>query len=128
MSTYQFKKTAICGIVHAKFLLVWYSSKETSQNLLTTRKFTTRTHCLECRVQVEFKNFTVNTALHLSYDRYLCEEMLFQLKATFYKALYCINNLQSCPLVFLYMGACIVLSFVKIMQPCCSIKSASRAK
>ena len=93
----------------------WHSSKATSQNSLATHKLTTRTHCLEYQVQVEFKNFTVNTALHLSYDGYLCEEMLFQLKAMFHKALYCINNLQSCPLVFLYTGACIVLSFVILL-------------
>ena len=68
-----------------------------------------RTHCLECRVQIVFKNFTVNTTLHLSYDGYLCKEILFQLKATFYKALYCNNNLQTYPLVFLYMGAYIML-------------------
>ena len=89
-----------------------------SQNSLATRKLITRTHRLECQVQVEFKNLAVNTALHLSYDGYLCKEVLFQLKAIFYKVLYCINNLQLCPLVFLYTGACIVLSLVKIMQLC----------
>ena len=59
-----------------------------SQNSLATRKLIIRTHRLECQVQVEFKNLAVNTALHLSYDGYLCKEVLFQLKAIFYKVLY----------------------------------------
>ena len=99
-----------------------YSSKAMSQALeadsLVTRKFTTRTHCLDCRVQVEFEYLTVNTAPCISYDGYLCKEMLFQLKAMFYKVLHCINNLLSCPLMFLYTGACIMLFFVVITPPC----------
>ena len=39
-----------------------------------------------------------------------------------------INSLLSCPLMLLNTRACIVLSFVKIMQPCWLIKSTSHAK
>ena len=46
----------------------------------------------------------------------------------FYKALYCINNLLSCLLMFLYIRAYIVLSFLKIMPPCLSIKPTLHAK
>ena len=86
-----------------------------AHNSLATRKLTTQTHCLECRVQVEFKNFTANTALHLSYDGHLCEEMLFQLKAMHYKALYHNNNLQSCPLVLLYMGVKLPVTAIELL-------------
>ena len=77
-----------------------YNVTKLARNSLATHKFTTQTHCLECRVQVEFKNLAVNTALRLSYDGCLCKEVLFQLKATFYKAFYIVlityNHVHSC--------------------------------
>ena len=57
-----------------------------------------------------------------------CVKNVILAEAMFYKALYCINNLLSCLLMFLYTGAYIVLSFVKIMPPCFSIKLTLHAK
>ena len=46
----------------------------------------------------------------------------------FYKALYCNNNLSSCPLTFIIIRDCIMLPFVTITLPSRLIKSASRAE
>ena len=46
----------------------------------------------------------------------------------FYKALYCNNNLSSCPLTFIIKRAWIMLPFVTITLPSRLIKSASRAE
>ena len=72
---------------------------------------------------MEFYNLAINTALCLSYDGYLCKGMLFQLKATFYKAL----TYYSVHLCFSTRE--LQRAFLSQITPHCrSVKSASRAK